>query len=78
VAQLRHYATSWKVLVSILDGFTGIFHLRNPYAPRVDSASNINEYQGYLLGRKDGRCVRLTTLPPSYADSVENLGASTS
>jgi len=30
----------------------------------VDSASNRNEYQVYFLG---GRCVRLTTLPPSCA-----------
>ena len=33
----------------------------------VDSASNRNEYQDYFLGVKSGRCVRLTTLPPSYA-----------
>ena len=33
----------------------------------VDSASNRNEYQVYFLGDKDGRCVRLTTLPPSCA-----------
>jgi len=31
----------------------------------VDSASNRNEYQVYFLGCKGGRCVRLTTLPPS-------------
>jgi hypothetical protein len=31
--------------------------------PGVDSASK-NEYQD-TLGGKDGRCVRLTTLPPS-------------
>ena len=31
----------------------------------VDSASNRNEYQEHLLGGKCGRCVRLTTLPPS-------------
>jgi hypothetical protein len=29
--------------------------------PGVDSASNRNEYQGYLLGGKDGKCVWLTT-----------------
>ena len=33
--------------------------------PEVDSASNRNEYQEYLLGGLDGRCVRLTNLPPS-------------
>ena len=37
------------------------------YGPGVDSASNRNEYQEYFLGGKGGRCVRLTTLPPSCA-----------
>ena len=32
-----------------------------------DSASNRNEYQVYFQGGKGGRCVRLTTLPPSCA-----------
>jgi len=32
-----------------------------------NSASNKNEYQGHLLG---GRCVGLTTLPPSCADCL--------
>ena len=35
--------------------------------PWVDSASNRNEYQEYFLGDKGGRCVGLTTLPPSCA-----------
>jgi len=29
---------------------------------------NRNEYQGYLLAGKGGRCVGLTTLPPSCAN----------
>jgi hypothetical protein len=29
--------------------------------PEVDSNSNRNEYQEYLLEGKDGRCVELTT-----------------
>jgi len=33
----------------------------------VDSASNRNVYQEYFLGVKSGRCIRLTTLPPSCA-----------
>jgi hypothetical protein len=41
------------------------------YGPGVDSASNRNEYQEYFLGGKGGRCVGLTTLPPSCADCLE-------
>jgi len=33
--------------------------------PSVDSASDRNEYQKCFLGGKDGRCLGLTTLPPS-------------
>ena len=47
---------------------------RQRYGPGIDSASNINEYQGYLLGGKCGRCVGLTTLPPSCADCLEVWG----
>jgi len=38
---------------------------------------NRNKWQGYLLGGKDGRCVGLTTLPPSCAGCLEILVAST-
>jgi len=41
------------------------------YGPGVDSASNRNEYQQYFLGCKGGRCVGLTTLPPSCADCLK-------
>ena len=41
------------------------------YGPGVDSASNRNEYQEYFLVGKGGRCVGLTTLPPSCADCLE-------
>jgi hypothetical protein len=41
------------------------------YVPGVGSASNRNEYQGYLLGGKGGQCMGLTTLPPSHADCLE-------
>jgi hypothetical protein len=46
--------------------------------PGLDSASNTNEYQESFLGDKGGRCVGLTTLPPSCVDCLEILGASTS
>ena len=39
--------------------------------PGVNSASNKNEYQEYILWGKGGRCVRLTTLPPSCAKCLE-------
>jgi len=47
--------------------FTEIKHFRSHYGPGVDTASNRNEYQEYFLGGKGGRCVELTTLPPSCA-----------
>ena len=39
--------------------------------PGVDSASK-NEYQD-IPGGKDGRCVRVTTLPPSCSECLEIL-----
>ena len=41
------------------------------YGPGVGSTSNRNEYQEYFLGGKGGRCVGLTTLPPSCVDCLE-------
>ena len=66
---LRHCTTSRKVSGSIPDGVTGIFHWHN--LSGIDSACNKNEYQEYLLRSKSGRCVGLTTLPPSCADCLE-------
>ena len=37
-----------------------------------------NEYQEYFLEGKGGRCLGLKNLPPSCADCLENVGASTS
>ena len=71
---LRHCATTRKVACSIPDGVTGISHwqsFRPHYDPEVDSASNRNEYQEYFLRGKGGRCVGLTTLPPSCPDCLE-------
>ena len=60
-----------KVAGSIPAGVIGIFievkSFRSHYDPGVDSASNRNECQVVFLGVKDGRCVRLTTLPPFCA-----------
>ena len=50
-----------------LEIFIDIKSFRSHYGPGVDSTSNRNEYQEYFLGGKGGRCVRLTTLPPSCA-----------
>ena len=48
------------------------------YGPGVDSASTRNEYQESSLGGEGGRYVGLTTLPPSCADWLKILEASTS
>ena len=50
-----------------LEFFIDIKSFRSHYGPGVDSASNRNEYQEYLLGGKGGWCVRLTTLLPPCA-----------
>jgi hypothetical protein len=53
----------------------GSIPFRPHYGPGVDPASKCNEDQGYLQWGKSGRCLRLTTLPPSRADCLEILGA---
>jgi len=45
--------------------------VRLQYGPVVDSASNRNEYQGYLLGDKGDRCVGLAALPHLHGDRPE-------
>jgi len=53
---LRCCASNRKVAGSIPAGVSGnvidIKSLRSHYGPRVDSSSNINEYQEYFLGVK--------------------------
>jgi len=53
---LRCCATNRKVAGSIPAGVTGFFidikSFRSHYGPRVDSASNRNEYQEHFLGVK--------------------------
>jgi hypothetical protein len=46
--------------------------------PGINSASNRNEYQDYLLEGKGGRFVGLITLPPLGADCPQILGTSES
>ena len=43
------------------------YFFRPHYGLGVDSASNRNQYQEYLLGGKGGRCAGLTTLSPASA-----------
>jgi hypothetical protein len=78
---LRRCATNRKVAGSIPVGVSGFFidikSFRSHYGPGVDSASNRNEYQGYFLGVKSGRCVRLTTYHHPVPLSP-NLGTLTS
>jgi len=55
------------------------FHCLNPSGrTMVDSASNRNEDQRYLLLGKGGQCLMLTNLPLPFADLPEILGASVS
>ena len=53
---MRHCATSRKVVGSMSDGVTGMFHCYNPsgrtMAPGVDSVSNRSECQEYFLWGK--------------------------
>ena len=72
VAQLRHCATIQKVASLILYSVIGIFiGIILPAGSGINSASNRIEYQEYFLGGKGGRCVGLTTLPPSCVGCLE-------
>ena len=56
--------------------YVSIFALTIPVCVDITSvhtefASDRNEYQEYFLGGKGGRCIGLTTLPPSCADCLE-------
>ena len=69
------YATSRKVVGSITDGVIGIFHWHNPSGRTlaVWSTQPLTEMstRNISWGGKGGRCIRLTTLPPSCADCLE-------
>jgi hypothetical protein len=41
------------------------------YGPVVESASNIKEYQKFILGGKSRWCIGMTPLPPSHANCFE-------
>jgi hypothetical protein len=79
---LRHCATNRNVAGSIPDGVTGILHLHNRSGRTMalGSTQPLTEMSTRNLswGGKGGRCVGLTTLPPSCADCLKNLGSSTS
>ena len=74
---ILRWNTQWhyrrEVAGSIPDGVIIVFHWHSPsgrtVAPGVDSASTRNENWQYFLWGKDGRCVKLTTLPSSCAVS---------
>jgi hypothetical protein len=51
---------------------------RPHYGPGVDSTTKKKSSRNISLGSKDGRCVELTTLPPSCADCLEIWGPQTS
>jgi hypothetical protein len=68
---LRHCATNRKVAGSIPDGVTGFFHLQNPSGPTMalGSTQPPTEMSTRIFpGGRGGRCVGLTTLPPSCAE----------
>ena len=69
VKALRYYSEGPGIDSQSLGIFSGASD--SSMGPGVDSASK-NEYQD-IPGGKDGRCVRVTTLPPSCAECLEVL-----
>jgi hypothetical protein len=73
VAQwLRYCATNRKVAGSIQDGVIGIFHWHNPSDRTMalgmtQPPTEMSPRRIFWGGGECGRCVRLTTLPPSFA-----------
>ena len=61
-----------KVAVSIPDGVIEIFHWHNTSDRTVALGSTRPLTPGVFPGGKGGRCVRLTTLPPSCAVSMKS------
>ena len=78
---LRHCSTIRKGVVSIPDGVFGIFHRHNPSGRNMTLGSNeplIEISTRNMSWGKGGQCIGLTTLPPSRADCLQIVGASTS
>ena len=69
VKALRYLSKGPRIDPRSLGNFSGASD--SSMCPGVDSASK-NEYQD-IPGGKDGRCVRVTTLPPSCAECLEIL-----
>ena len=61
----------WSQVRIPMDSFEYFIDIILPAGPGVESDSNRNGYYEYLVGGKGGRCVGLTTWPPSYADCLE-------
>jgi hypothetical protein len=83
---LRHYSTSWKVAVSILDEATVFFNSSNPSSRTMvlGSTQPLTEMSTRDppggKGRPAGRRVKLTSPPPSVSrlSCLENVAASMS
>jgi hypothetical protein len=72
---LKHCDTSRKVASSILDVVVGIFYLHNPSCctMALGSTQCLTEMstRSIFLGRKGGRCVGLTPLPPLCVECLK-------
>ena len=72
---LRHSATKRKVAGSIPDGLTGTLHGHNPSDCKTVLGSTLPltemNTRNISRGVKGGRCVGLTTIPPSCANCLE-------
>jgi hypothetical protein len=72
VSECVVYAVAYLVEVGSIPDEVSVFYCHKHSGRTVALvSSNRNEYQGYHLRVKGGRCVRPTTLPPSCADCLE-------